>query len=380
MHPPRVRARMLGGRVRSKIRRSAHSPSITARRTSRASRTTLPSRRCSAPPNRPARSSRGPTPTAPTDLWAPRAPSSTSPRDITSSIQNPSSPSRVQAPVVGAPSMASLPSFVADRLARAESPEASWVGDNATRRSRVPLQRLRRSHRSSRPRRHGVVGRQAAFSERATKEMMLRCREGGHMWYKPWECDALVLATNAPAAAKRSSTRLPPRRRTMAASRAPPSIAFPSPAAARLRPTLLVAQSSRSTGNLRLPHRGVALRPPHDSGIVWFANNSSKPGRPSEGRGAASAGWGYRWAEVGRAPQTGEGGVGVQASGAWTAARSNRPPDDVARELCRLFLRVVGRDDGAILRPCTAKPRSGTSRSAQPRERRRRGASSKDRP
>ena len=75
-------------------RRSAHSPSITARRTSRASRTTLPSRRCSAPPNRPARSSRGPTPTAPTDLWAPRAPSSTSPRDITSSIPNPSSPSR----------------------------------------------------------------------------------------------------------------------------------------------------------------------------------------------------------------------------------------------------------------------------------------------
>ena len=33
---------------------------------------------------------------------------------------------------VGVPSMASLPSFVADRLARAESPEASWVGDNAT--------------------------------------------------------------------------------------------------------------------------------------------------------------------------------------------------------------------------------------------------------
>ena len=82
---------------------------------------------------------------------------------------------------------------------------------------------------------------------------------------------------------------------------------------------------------------------------MWFANNSSKPGRPSEGRGAASAGWGYRWAEVGRAPQTGEGECWVvQASGAWSAARSNRPPDDVARELCRLFLRVVGKDDGSV--------------------------------
>lgn len=32
--------------------------------------------------------------------------------------------------------------------------------------------------------------------------MMIRVREGGHMWYKPWESDVVVLATQAPAAAK----------------------------------------------------------------------------------------------------------------------------------------------------------------------------------
>ena len=31
---------------------------------------------------------------------------------------------------------------------------------------------------------------------------MIRVREGGHMWYKPWESDVVVLATQAPAAAK----------------------------------------------------------------------------------------------------------------------------------------------------------------------------------
>ena len=70
---------------------------------------------------------------------------------------------------VGAPSMASLPSFVADRLARAESPRGVLGRrQRHSRRSRVPLRRLRRSNRPSRPRRHGVVGRQAALSERAT--------------------------------------------------------------------------------------------------------------------------------------------------------------------------------------------------------------------
>ena len=32
--------------------------------------------------------------------------------------------------------------------------------------------------------------------------LMIRVREGGHMWYKPWESDVVVLATQAPAAAK----------------------------------------------------------------------------------------------------------------------------------------------------------------------------------
>ena len=129
---------------------------------------------------------------------------------------------------VGAPSMASLPSFVADRLARAESPEASWVGDNAT--PGVPeylcgayvdrIAHLAREDTAS----WGV----RPHSQSARRwGMMLRCREGGHMWYKPWECDALVLATNAPAAAKLLHETSTPR--TTAASRAPPSIASPTP-------------------------------------------------------------------------------------------------------------------------------------------------------
>ena len=249
---------------------------------------------------------------------------------------------------VGAPSMASLPSFVADRLARAESPEASWVGDNAT--PGVPeylcgayvdrIAHLAREDTAS----WGV----RPHSQSARRwGMMLRCREGGHMWYKPWECDALVLATNAPAAAKLLHETSTPASDDGGVARA--AVHRLADAAAAIRGDPCWSLTVAFDRNLRLPHRGVALRPPHDSGIVWFANNSSKPGRPSEGRGAASAGWGYRWAEVGRAPQTGEGECWVvQASGAWSAARSNRPPDDVARELCRLFLRVVGRDDGSV--------------------------------
>lgn len=167
------------------------------------------------------------------------------------------------------------------------------------------------------------------------------------MWYKPWECDVLVLATNAPAAAKLLHETSTPASDDGGVARA--AVHRLADAAAAIRGDPCWSLTVAFDRNLRLPHRGVSLRPPHDSGIVWFANNSSKPGRPSEGRGAASAGWGYRWAEVGRAPQTGEGECWVvQASGAWSAARSNHPPDDVARELCRLFLRVVGRDDGSV--------------------------------
>ena len=243
--------------------------------------------------------------------------------------------------------MASLPSFVADRLARAESPEASRVGDNAT--PGVPeylcgayvdrIAHLAREDTAS----WGV----RPHSQSARRQHDVRCREGGHMWYKPWECDALVLATNAPAAAKLLHETSTPASDDGGVARA--AVHRLADAAAAIRGDPCWSLTVAFDRNLRLPHRGVALRPPHDSGIVWFANNSSKPGRPSEGRGAASAGWGYRWAEVGRAPQTGEGECWVvQASGAWSAARSNRPPDDVARELCRLFLRVVGKDDGSV--------------------------------
>ena len=272
---------------------------------------------------------------------------------------------------VGAPSMASLPSFVADRLARAESPEASWVGDNAT--PGVPeylcsayvdrIAHLAREDTAS----WGV----RPHSQSARRwGMMLRCREGGHMWYKPWECDALVLATNAPAAAKLLHETSTPASDDGGVARA--AVHRLADAAAAIRGDPCWSLTVAFDRNLRLPHRGVALRPPHDSGIVWFANNSSKPGRPSEGRGAASAGWGYRWAEVGRAPQTGEGECWVVQASERGPRRDRTARRTTSRANCVGCSCASSAETTGASPPCTAKPRSGTRVPAQPRERRRR--------
>ena len=105
---------------------------------------------------------------------------------------------------VGVPSMAELPVFVAEKVANAVRPEASWLGDNAvpgtpeylTNAFADRIQALRTQDTGAWPANVPHSGSDRNWG------LMIRCREGGHMWYKPWESDVVVLATQAPAAAK----------------------------------------------------------------------------------------------------------------------------------------------------------------------------------
>jgi predicted NAD/FAD-dependent oxidoreductase len=248
---------------------------------------------------------------------------------------------------VGTPSMASLPAFVADSVARASRPEASWVGDNPT--AGVPevlcgayVDRVvaLRPESGFAPHPHTTAKRRWG--------MMLRCREGGHMWYKPWECDVLVLATNAPACASLLRNVAVARDDPLGVSIDAPAIDRAANRAAKTRGAACWSLTAAFDASLNLPFAGAKIVDPEDrSGIAWIANNSSKPGRPkpSEGKGAASAGWGYRWAEVGRAPVAGEGECWVVNAGPrWSAERRGLDPRDAAEELCEAFLRLVDRE------------------------------------
>ena len=102
---------------------------------------------------------------------------------------------------------------------------------------------------------------------------------------------------------------------------------------------------------LDLPYEGVMMTAPFESGVAWFANNSSKPGRPEpgKGKGAQTAGWAYRWAEVGTSLTVGQGECWVvQASPEWSNERCDMSPDDAASELCDAFLKLIGKEEAGV--------------------------------
>ena len=106
---------------------------------------------------------------------------------------------------------------------------------------------------------------------------------------------------------------------------------------------------------LRLKYDALKLRAPFESPIVFIANESSKPSRGV----AASAGWGYRWSEIGRAPITGAGECWVvHASPEWSAEHGELAPSVAAEKLCAAFLSLVERDGAGDPEPvhCKATP------------------------
>ena len=257
---------------------------------------------------------------------------------------------------VGVPSMAELPVFVAEKVANAVRPEASWLGDNAvpgtpeylTNAFADRIQALRTQDTGTWPANVPHSGSDRNWG------LMIRCREGGHMWYKPWESDVVVLATQAPAAAKLTAQIL----KSVGADGdggngygiASKILAMAS-AADRIRGNQCWSLTVAFAEPLNLPYEGVMMKEPFDGGIAWFANNSSKPGRPEpgKGKGAQTAGWAYRWAEVGTSLTVGQGECWVvQASPEWSNERAEMSPDDAAKELCDAFLKLVGRSESEV--------------------------------
>ena len=299
---------------------------------------------------------------------------------------------------VGIPDMAAIPTFIAHEIVRATRPGASWIGDDPE--PGVPevltscyVDRIRL-----------LTGKEAWIHACSQKQwgMMLRVREGGHMWYKPFECDFMLLATNAPTAASlleaivvgdsgeeecsrdfESGKRLSCSRQQAKATPWLHDVDFLSGAELNEKNinknmkyhtciqacVLELAAAARGVGGntcwaltvafdrpLGLPYDAIYLSCKEQANvgfggnkssercpIVFFANNSSKPGRPGGGRGAAEAGWGYRWAEVCKAPEMGAGECWVvHANPDWSNLRSGWTSDDVAKELCAEFLRLIG--------------------------------------
>ena len=264
---------------------------------------------------------------------------------------------------VGVPGAAAFPAFVAERVVGASFPEASWVGDN--QKPGVPevlcgahvdrVKQLGDGAGAAWPvHPHGVSKKRWGF--------MTRCKEGGHMWYKPLECDAIVLATNAHAAAALLGQVELGNHTQM--NREPGSEAGPvekenqdskdvknaetkksverlRSSAARTRGAACWSLTVAFDAPLRLKYDALKLKEPFDAHIVFIANESSKPRRGA----AASAGWGYRWAEVGRSPTTGAGECWVaQASPEWSAEHCDLSPSEAAQKLCAAFLSLVERD------------------------------------
>lgn len=245
--------------------------------------------------------------------------------------------------LVGVPRMSSVPRFIARNLAGATRPDAVDLGDAAAPGAPEYLTSTFVEDVVPLPE---VVG--ADGSRRRSHRMTLRVRDGGHVWYKPWETDLVILATNAPAAVRLltsggddSSFDVAPRIAAAAAG-----------VKANACWTLMVAFETP----LNLPWDGVMMGEPFESGVAWFANNSSKPGRDDDGSGLSSDGggsrtgdemsWGYAAAEAEAATGERECWV-VQASPDWSNARADASAAEVASELLAAFLAlVVGGDDG----------------------------------
>ena len=265
---------------------------------------------------------------------------------------------------VGVPGAAAFPAFVAERVVGASFPEASWVGDN--QKPGVPevlcgahvdrVKQLGDGAGAAWPvHPHGVSKKRWGF--------MTRCKEGGHMWYKPLECDAIVLATNAHAAAallgqvelgKHTQMNREPgseagpvekekdlKAKDVKNAETKKSVERLRSSAARTRGAACWSLTVAFDAPLRLKYDALKLKEPFDAHIVFIANESSKPRRGA----AASAGWGYRWAEVGRSPTTGAGECWVaQASPEWSAEHCELSPSEAAQKLCAAFLSLVERD------------------------------------
>ena len=267
---------------------------------------------------------------------------------------------------VGVPGAAAFPAFIAERVVGASFPEASWVGDD--QKPGVPevlcgahvdrVKQLGDGAGAAWPvHPHGVSRRRWGF--------MTRCKEGGHMWYKPLECDAIVLATNARAAAAllgQIQLGDPSNERPAGAtndSSSKKEAAFRverlRSAAARTEGAACWSLTVAFDAPLRLKYDALKLRAPFESPIVFIANESSKPSRGV----AASAGWGYRWSEIGRAPITGAGECWVvHASPEWSAEHGELAPSVAAEKLCAAFLSLVERDGAGDPEPvhCKATP------------------------
>ena len=179
------------------------------------------------------------------------------------------------------------------------------------------------------------------------------------MWYKPLECDAIVLATNAHAAAAllgKIQLGDPSRDRRVATDSSEKET---SRRVERLRSTAARTKGAACwsltvafDAPLRLKYDALKLRAPFETPVVFVANESSKPGRGA----AASAGWGYRWAEVGRVPVTGAGECWVaHASPEWSAEHRELAPSAAAEKLCAAFLSLVERDGAGDPEPVHCK-------------------------
>lgn len=261
---------------------------------------------------------------------------------------------------VGVPGAAAFPAFIAERVVGASFPEASWVGDD--QKPGVPevlcgahvdrVKQLGDGAGAAWPvHPHGVSRKRWGF--------MTRCKEGGHMWYKPLECDAIVLATNAHAAAAllgKIQLGDPSRDRRVATDSSEKET---SRRVERLRSTAARTKGAACwsltvafDAPLRLKYDALKLRAPFETPVVFVANESSKPGRGA----AASAGWGYRWAEVGRVPVTGAGECWVaHASPEWSAEHRELAPSAAAEKLCAAFLSLVERDGAGDPEPVHCK-------------------------
>ncbi|KAK3239747.1 hypothetical protein CYMTET_50346 [Cymbomonas tetramitiformis] len=140
-------------------------------------------------------------------------------------------------------------------------------------------------------------------------ELELRVREGGHFWYRLLDCDFVVIATPAPAAAKLVRPVAP----GMAA------------AASSVNSTVCWCLTVAFADSLELPFQGASVEGPQHSGIAWAANNSSKPGRPE---GAEC------WV--------------VQASPDWSSERAALKAKDVEQELLENFQKFAGVRDAPV--------------------------------
>ncbi|EEH52082.1 uncharacterized protein MICPUCDRAFT_49755 [Micromonas pusilla CCMP1545] len=182
---------------------------------------------------------------------------------------------------VGVPTMAALPLFIAETLARATKPEASHLGDNA------------------------AVGAPEyatnAFVQTLTEpqypggrwNLTARIRDGGHVWYKSIDADIVIVATSAPAAAilmpwrglgSVDDVEVDDETFTGIVQGAAHGVE------ANACWTLCVAFEK----SLDAPFDGVMMRERPEGGygkIAWFCNNSSKPGR--KGGGGGGGGWAY---------------------------------------------------------------------------------------